>query len=482
MPNIEGLVKQMIAVPVEQPWLEFKENNSEPDMIGEDISALANVAAYYERSHAYMIWGVRDSNHEIVGTTFDPQKKKIGNQPLEIWLRTQLSEHAEYGFFSEEIDNKTVIVLIITRAVERTVMFKKTEYIRVGSCTKKLNEVPAMKMQLWDHLRSTHFEDLASQKDLSLTEALNQLDYSVYFDLQKATIPSDAKGIAHFLQEDHILIRQDDGQYSISNLGAILFAKHLNAFPTVSRKAVRVVQYRGENKMEMLREMTGGTGYAVGYENLIQFIEAMLPASEVIEDGIRRTELSIPSIALRESIANALIHQDFSIRGTGPLIEIFSNRVEITNPGQPLVDVFRIVDNPPRSRNEKLAALMRRFHICEESGTGWDKIILSSELHHLPSPRIEVYEDNTRVTLYSYKPFADILTEERLRACYFHACILFVEGKQMSNASLRERFGLDESFKSHISRLIKQAVENQYIKAFDPETAPRYMRYVPIWA
>ncbi len=125
---------------------------------------------------------------------------------------------------------------------------------------------------------------------------------------------------------------------------------------------------------------------------------------------------------------------------------------------------------------------MRRFHICEESGTGWDKIILSSELYHLPSPRIDVYEDNTRVTLYAYKPFSDILAEERLLACYFHACIRFVEGKQMNNTSLRERFGLDETFKSQISRLMKQAVEKQMIKAFDPETAPRYMRYVPIWA
>ena len=482
MPNIEGLIKQMIAVPVEQPWLEFKENNGNQDMIGEDISALANAAAYYERSHAYMIWGVRDSDHAIVGTSFDPQEKKIGNQPLEIWLRTQLSEHTEYEFFSETIDHKTIVVLIITRAAERTVMFKKTEYIRVGSCTKKLNEVPSMKMQLWDHLRSTRFEELSSQKDLNLAEALQRLDYSVYFDLQKAPIPSDSKGIAHFLQEDRILIQQDDGQYAISNLGAILFAKNLNWFPTVARKAARVVQYRGENRMEMLREMSWEKGYAVGYENLIQFIEAMLPASEIIEDGIRRTELSIPSIAIRESIANALIHQDFSIRGTGPLIEIFSNRVEITNPGQPLVDIFRIVDNPPRSRNEKLAALMRRFHICEESGTGWDKIILSSELYHLPSPRIDVYEDNTRVTLYAYKPFSDILAEERLLACYFHACIRFVEGKQMNNTSLRERFGLDETFKSQISRLMKQAVEKQMIKAFDPETAPRYMRYVPIWA
>ena len=173
-------------------------------------------------------------------------------------------------------------------------------------------------------------------------------------------------------------MQQDDGQYYITNLGAILLAKQLNPFPTVPRKAVRIVQYRRENRMEMIREKSGTKGYAVDYENMILFIEAMLPASEVIEDGIRRTELAYPSLAIRETIANALIHQNFSLHGTGPLIEIFSNRIEVTNPGLPLVDILRIVDNPLRSRNEKLAAMMRRFHICEESGTGWDKIIISS--------------------------------------------------------------------------------------------------------
>lgn len=482
MHNIEALVQQMIQHPCELEWLEFKDSNSDPQMIGEDISALANAAAYCDRPKAYLIWGVENDTHNVVGTTFNPRTKKKGNQLLEIWLRTQLSDNAEYEFVSGAIENKTVVVLIITRAVERTVMFQRTEYIRVGSSTKKLNEVPNMKVVLWDHIRSTRFEELPAMENLALYDILQLLDYSVYFELQKMPIPSNMESIAHYLMEDHLIVKQDDGQYSITNLGAILLAKRLNPFPTVSRKAVRIVQYRGENRMEMIREMAGGKGYAVGYESMLQYIEAMLPAGEIIEDGIRRTELAYPSLAIRETIANALIHQNFSLHGTGPLIEIFSNRIEVTNPGLPLVDVYRIVDNPPRSRNEKLAALMRRFHICEESGTGWDKIILSSELKHLPAPRITLYEDNMKVTLYASLDFNDILQEDKLWACYLHACIRYVEEKHMTNTSLRERFGLDDSYKSQMSRLIKQAVENKLIKPFDPTTAPRYMRYIPIWA
>lgn len=481
MNNIELLVMQLIQLPYETPWVEFKENNSDHQMIGESISALANAAAYHEKNKAYLVWGIKDKTHEIAGTTFDFLAGKVGNQPLENWLRTQLSENADYIYDTDEIHGKRIVVVTISKATERTVMFRKMEFIRVGACTKKLNDVANMKAQLWDRLRSARFEDMPALDNLNTQESLRLLEYGVYFDLLNENIPSTLEGIIHYLVEDRLMTKQDDGLYAITNLGAILLAKRLLVFPTVSRKAVRVVQYQGENRLEILREMQITTGYAVGYEGLMKFIEALLPASEVIEDGIRRTELGYPSIAVRELVANALIHQDFTVHGTGALIEIFCNRMEITNPGRPLVEVQRIIDNPPRSRNERLAALMRRFHICEESGTGWDKIIISSELAHLPAPRIDVYEDNMRVTLRAAVPFNSLLLEDKLWACYMHACIRYVEGKQMNNPSLRERFGLDDSYVSQISRVLKAAVKANIIKAYDESTAPRYMRYIPTW-
>ena len=72
-----------------------------------------------------------------------------------------------------------------------------------------------------------------------------------------------------------------------------------------------------------------------------------------------------PIPVIREAVANVLIHQDFYISGAGPLVEMFDNRIEVTNPGIPLVDIKRIVDNPPKSRNEKLAPMMSRIKICK---------------------------------------------------------------------------------------------------------------------
>lgn len=117
------------------------------------------------------------------------------------------------------------------------------------------------------------------------------------------------------------------------------------------------------------------------------------------------------------------IHQDLSISGTGPVVEIFDNRIEITNAGIPLVNIDRIIDNPPKSRNEKLASLMRRLKMCEELGTGWDKIVIACEISQLPAPKIELFETSTRVTLYSELPYTNMSPEDKLRACYLHACI-----------------------------------------------------------
>lgn len=65
---------------------------------------------------------------------------------------------------------------------------------------------------------------------------------------------------------------------------------------------------------------------------------------------------------------------------------------------------------------------------------------------------------------------------------YLHACLKHIEGESLSNASLRERFRVEEMNAAKISRLIKDTVAKKLIKLLNPDTAPRYMRYITIWA
>lgn len=482
MENLDKLIYELIKLENETPWLELKHNNYTPNMIGEDISALANSAALHEKSCAYMIWGIHDKTHEIIGTNNDLQSIKKGDQELENWLRSLLSKNADFEFHTTTIENKKVGILIIGRATHHTVAFQKIDYIRIGSYTKKLQEYPALQSQLWDRIRNSKFEERFAKQDLNFSEALNYLDYSAYFDIIGLPIPTDINSVLHYMMEEGIICKQDNGLFSITNMGALLLSKRLSEFPKLSRKAVRVVQYQDNSRLNMLKEDTGSKGYIVGFEGLIHFIKALVPTQELIKESLREEIAAYPILAIREAVANALIHQDFSVSGTGPTIEIFSNRIEITNSGTPLVDIKRIIDNPPKSRNEKLAALMRRLKICEELGTGWDKIVLTCEMQQLPAPRIDLYENSTKVTLYAEIPFSQISSEDKVWACYLHACIKFVQGEQITNSSLRNRFGLKPSSSGSISRLIKETIEQKLIKPLDPDTAPKHMKYIPFWA
>lgn len=486
MENLELLVNKLRKFESETNWFEFKHNNYDPDMIGQDISALANAAAYSEKACAYMIWGIDDATHDIVGTEYNQYTLKIGNQEIESWLRNLISKNAEFEFHTitmkdNNANDKQVVVLIIYKATSQTVTFKRVDYIRVGSYTKKLNEYPQMQAQLWDKIRNSRFEEQYAIQDQPLEKTLQLLDYTTYFDLKGEPMPTDIKGIEHYLKEEGIVVKQDNGNYAITNLGAVLFAKKLSSFPRLVRKAIRVVQYQDNSRLNMLKEDVGNKGYAVGLDGLLKYIEALLPSREVISGAIRETQTLYPHIALREAIANAIIHQDFSVTGTGVVIEIFKNRIEITNPGVPLVDVARIIDNPPKSRNEKLASLMRRLKMCEELGTGWDKIVISCEEQQLPAPHINIYDENTKVTLYSKVDFFDLSPNDKMLACYMHACIKYIQGEFLTNSSLRERFGLEEKSSASISRLIKDACEKRLVKKLE-ETAPRHTKYIPIWA
>ncbi|MBQ2897913.1 MAG: putative DNA binding domain-containing protein [Clostridia bacterium] len=481
MENLEKLVNKLREYDNEENWFEFKHNNYDPEIIGQDISALANGAAFAEKACAYMIWGVDDKTHEIVGTDYDQYSLKVGNQEIENWLRTLISKNAEFEFKTIYMNDKRVVVLIIYKATNQTVTFKKVDYIRVGSYTKKLNDFPQMQAQLWDKIRNSRFEEQYAKQDLSASEAIQLLDFSVYFDLKNEPIPAELEGIIHYLVQEDILAKQDNGMYAITNMGAILFAKRLSDFPRLERKAVRVVQYKDNSRLELLKEDVGNKGYAVGFDGLLKFIEALLPSEEVIDGAIRYKKTTYPSIALREAIANALIHQDFSVTGTGVVVEIFGNRIEITNPGTPLVDVYRIIDNPPKSRNEKLASLMRRLKMCEELGTGWDKIVISCELQQLPTPHIRIYEENTKVTLFSKVDFFDLSPHDKIWACYMHACIKYIQGEFLTNSSLRERFGVSDASSASVSRLIKDTCEKGYIRKLE-DTAPKHTKYIPAWA
>ncbi|WP_246185356.1 ATP-binding protein [Pandoraea morbifera] len=470
-----------MALPTETEWVEFKENQEKPQEIGEYISALSNSAAHLDKAYGYLLWGVADDTHEIVGTAFDPKTAKVGGEMLENWLLRMLNPKVPFQFMETAVDGKHVVLLEIGRAYRHPVQFQHNEFIRIGSYTKKLKEFPEKERALWRIFDQTPFEVLLAAEDMPEEEVLNVLDYPAYFDLSETPLPENRSQIIERLSTEQLISKNTSGRWNITNLGAMLFAKRLDDFPNLRRKAVRVIAYAGNDRITTLRERVGTKGYAAGFEGLIGFVNNLLPTNEVIGKALRKTVPMYPELAVRELVVNALIHQDLAVGGTGPMIEIFSDRMEVSNPGVPLVDVERFLDTPPRSRNEALASLMRRFGICEERGSGVDKVVYETEIYQLPAPEFSTSGESTRAVLFAHKALAQMDKRDRIRACYLHACLRYVSRNYMTNTSLRERFGIDPKNSAMASRYIKEAVEHGVIRPYDEQAGKKFMKYVPHW-
>lgn len=477
-----SLVRELCKLPSETEWLEFKVDTHEPAEIGEYLSALSNGAALAGKAFAYLVWGVTDADRQIVGTQFAARSQKVGNEELENWLLRLLTPKIHFRFFEVSVDGRQVVLLEIERAAGHPVRFQGQEYIRIGSYKKKLKDFPDRERKLWRVFDQTPFEDAIAAERMRGEDVLRLLDYPAYFELLKRPLPENRDGILNVLEGDSLIQLCSAGGWNVTNLGAVLFARRLDDWHSLRRKAVRVIQYRGLSRVETIREQVGNRGYAAGFEGLIGFVNGLLPSNEVIEQALRKTVPRFPELAVRELVANAVIHQDFFITGAGPMVEIFDDRIEITNPGQPLMDTQRFVDTPPKSRNEALASLMRRIGICEERGSGWDKVVFQTERYQLPAPLAEVPDGHTRIVLFAPRALSGMDKADRIRAVYLHACLRYVNRHFLTNTSLRERFGIEPQNSATASRLIREAMEAGMILADDPNAAPKLMRYIPVWA
>lgn len=321
----------------------------------------------------------------------------------------------------------------------------------------------------------------ASRAGLDGQAVIELLDTQTYFELLNLPYPTDQRGVLDRLCSER-LIDEAGGAYGIRRLGALLLARRLADFPDVARKAPRVVVYEGTNKLKTRLDQIGSRGYAVGFQGLVRFVMGQLPQNEVIEDALRKEVKLVPEEVIRELLANALIHQDFQVPGASVMVEVYANRLEVSSPGEPIVPVERFIDGY-QSRNERLADLMRRMHICEEKSSGIDRVIRSAELFQLPAPEFRVGQRRTVAVIHGPRPFDEMDRNDRVRACYQHAALKWVMAERMTNQSLRERFGLPDSKAAVVSQVIAAAIEAGLIKADESVGGSRkFARYLPFWA
>lgn len=466
----------------ENEWIEFKSNYIDPQKLWETISALANTACLHQQNEAFLIFWVDDVSKEIIGTSFNISKQKWKwNEDLEPWLYRNLQPSFDLKIKEVSVWGKLLVVFFVPPAVNWPVKFNQKEYIRVWSHIHTLVTYPEKEAIIWE--RRKLFESRIAMENILAQDIPKFLNQDQYFKLIWEVKPQEYDSVIQRFIEEWFVIKQK-WKLHISNLWAILLAEDLKFFPKLEWKAIRIITYKDNNRLHAIKDIIGNKWYAVGFENSIGYIVSQIPDHETIEWALRITRESYPIQAIREFLANALVHQDFSTSWAWPLIEIFSNRIEISNPWLPLIDPYRFIDSIPISRNEKLTDTMRRMNICEKRWSWVDRAILAIELAQLPPPDIQNIDHWVRITIHWYKQLNDLTKEEKMRACYFHSCLKHViDQEPMSNSSFSERLGIEYKNKAITSRIIKDTINKGLIKPFDPDSKSlKYAKYIPFRA
>jgi predicted HTH transcriptional regulator len=453
----------------EHQRLEFKEarNSFDRDKLNEYCVAIANEGG------GHLVLGIADKPpRPVVGTQAFPNAADTADRLFQaIGFRVDIEEVAH--------PDGRVLVFHIPSRPRGTAYHLDGKYLmRSGGSLVPMSE---------DRLRAIFAEGGPDWlEEVALTglddqQVVELLDTQAFFELLRQPLPTNRNSIIEKLLNERLIDRIDGG-FAIRRIGGLLLAKRLEQFPGLDRKAPRVVVYTGPSKLETRLDRIGSRGYAVGFRGLVQFVMDQLPQNEIIENALRKEVKLLPEESVRELIANALVHQDFAVGGASPMIEVYSNRVEISNPGEPIVPVERFIDGY-QSRNERLADLMRRMHICEEKSSGIDRVVHATEVFQLPAPDFRAGHRRTVVTVYGPKPFDEMDREERVRACYQHCALKWVMSERMTNQSLRERFGLGEAKAAIASQIIAATTEAGLIKLDEAVGGSRkYARYLPFWA
>lgn len=469
MTTLETLNRWLADAP-EDEHLEFKEAKQQYDT----TKLLRYCVALANEGGGHLVLGVSDKRpRQVVGTQAFQNRGEITARILDaLRMRVDVQEL--------EHPNGRVLVFAVPPRPAGTPLHHEGAYLmRAGEELVPMS--PDQLKRIFAEGGPDWF-DRPARAGASAEEVVALLDTQSFFDLMKLPYPTSRDGVLERLAQERLIERKADG-WNITNLAAILLAKRLDAFsPELARKAPRVVIYEGVNKLATRYDEPEHQGYAVGFEKLVDFVHSSAPRNHFVEQALRDEVKMFPRQAIRELVANALVHQSFEATGQSVMVEMYADRLEVSNPGLPPIKVERFIDEF-RSRNERLAELLRRMRVCEEKGSGIDKVVHLAEVFQLPAPDFRTSETRTTAVLFAHQDFAEMSKPDRIRACYQHCALKYVSNERMSNQSLRERFRLPESKAATASQVIGATKEAGLIKTDESDTtSTRYARYLPFWA
>ncbi|MFC0265958.1 RNA-binding domain-containing protein [Alloscardovia macacae] len=418
---------------------------------------------------------------EIVFGVSD-DKRIVGTQAFEDYPRAEKRIYDELGircvFDEKVVESKRVLILHIPRSIPgRPTMYNGQYWMRNGESLQPMSQ---------DRLRVLLNEVVPDWLDenepgmYSWDEVQTLLAVEKYYDLLGVPVPNTSTKIDDFIRLKFVERSwRDPDKFYIRRLGALVLARDLDKFQDVRYRKIRVIQLRGSDITHAISDRYFSAGYAVVFAEALSYINALIPAREVFDDGLRHIIKDFPDVAIREILANACVHQDFYSNGD-VAVTIADDYISVVNPGIPEISTNRFVDEA-YERNESLAEVLRILRICEKRGSGIDRALENIESEKRNAPEFLIKEKSTEVRL-TKSHFGDMSIQERINAVYLHCCLRAEKNEYLTNGSLRERFGLPKNKAAQISQLIAQAADKGLIVQ-DPSTrgAKRTARYRPFY-
>lgn len=478
----EILESSLLPLPQELNEIDWKATLSPNNKkLTQHLSAFAN-----HPGGGYMAFGINDKSGEVIGISKDESEDIVSK--LASLSRDTLTPEPRIDHAITHYKSASILIVRIPESNSKPVHTKQggleETYIRTGGTTRRASKHELANLLL--NSKIPRYEELHASPVVNKEYVLENINYKFVLNLLDRSHDISEEQALEWMEEERMIERFDESGYYITNFGALCASTDLRKFDTLYRKSARLIHYTGISKDSSADDdKTGQYGYAVGFSMLLSFIQKKLPKKEFINSyGLREKSTLYPTIALRELIANSLVHQDFSITGKGPMIEIFTNRIEISNPGRLLASkkVDKLIGTNPESRNDLLASAMRRYKICEERGSGLIKAVKSLEDIGAPPLLFEEGENYFKVTIFAAREFNEMTSKERIDACYQHAVLRSISGVGMTNDSLRARLKLPSSYVETVSAVIAEAIAAKRVKIKGLEEHPLITEYVPYWA
>lgn len=353
------IIKTIVSHDTEEEWFEFKENWFEAHGIGEYISALSNAAAICRKEFAYLIWGVNDETHEIVGTKFD-FRKGVRKEPLEHYLARQTTPDIAFSFHEVNFEEKRLVLLEIPKAKNTPTSFDGIRYMRIGSSKVNVAKYPDREAGLFEILRKKEktIENIESEyQDLTFERLFT------YYAGKGISLKAET-----FKKNLGLLTK--DGKY---NLMAQLLSDD-------SRISVRVSIFSGETKASPLYSVKefGNTCILLSLDKVLEYADVInIIQADESKRIVNRKDVALFAMdAFREAVINAFVHNKW-IDGNAPMITVYSNRVEILSRGaldpKQTKEGFYMGESIPV--NPRLSDIFLQLHISERSGRGVPKIV-----------------------------------------------------------------------------------------------------------